>query len=83
MKLMSLGINRMSIGNHLIICGKRGKNPSQAINSPFTAQLHHEGKFKGMFTLGNVTEGTWKPHFFDRPPGRSLGENRRTTCDKK
>jgi hypothetical protein len=33
---MSLGINRMSIGNHRIICGKRGKNPSQPINSPFT-----------------------------------------------
>jgi hypothetical protein len=33
---MSLGINRMNIKNHLIICGMVGKNPSQPINSPFT-----------------------------------------------
>ena len=36
-KLMSLGTNWMSIENHRIICGKRGTNPSQPINSPFTA----------------------------------------------
>jgi len=36
-KLMSLGINRMSIENHRIICGKRDKNSSQPINSMFTA----------------------------------------------
>ena len=40
MKLMSLGINRMRIGNHRITCGKRGKIPSQPINSPFTACNH-------------------------------------------
>jgi hypothetical protein len=26
----------MSIENHGMICAKRGKNPSQPINSPFT-----------------------------------------------
>jgi hypothetical protein len=26
----------MSIETHRIVCGKRGKNPSQPINSPFT-----------------------------------------------
>ena len=40
MKLMSLGINRMSIENHRIICEKRVKNPSQPINFPFTAPAH-------------------------------------------
>jgi hypothetical protein len=32
---MSLGINRMSIENHRILCGKRVKNLRQPINSPF------------------------------------------------
>ena len=39
-KLMTLGINRMCIENHRIICGQRGKNPNQPINSPFTAWDH-------------------------------------------
>ena len=36
-ELISLGINRMSIDNHRMTCGKRGKNLSQPINSPFIA----------------------------------------------
>ena len=33
----------MRIENHRIICGKRGKNPSEPINSPFTGMsVSHE-----------------------------------------
>jgi hypothetical protein len=41
-KLMSLGIKWMSIENHQIICGKRSKNVSQPITSPFTRRNHHK-----------------------------------------
>ena len=36
-ELISLGINPISMDNHSMICGKRGKNLSQPINSPFTS----------------------------------------------
>jgi hypothetical protein len=36
-KSMSLFMNGMSIENHRIICGNRGKNLSQFINFSFTA----------------------------------------------
>ena len=35
-ELISLDINQMNIDNHRIICGKRDKNQSQPINTPFT-----------------------------------------------
>jgi hypothetical protein len=53
---MSLDINRMSIENHLIICGKRGKNPSQPINPPFTAPVSYKCVLKLVESLGGSVD---------------------------
>ena len=47
-ELISLGMNQMNIDNHRMTCGKRGKNPSQPINSMLTSTNTNWNKWLSM-----------------------------------